>query len=264
MDHTQVKNMKNFSIKLSFTFLFLGLSINLFAQLPEEIKWQHLKKTYNKDSTEMILSLNDKLLQGEYKIPFDEGGFALYTVKKGLITGEAFWYTQGGRIESKLHYKNGVRNGLKENYDTNDQVWLSQEYKDGKQHGSSAMYKDGKIINKSEYKAGKKDGLSLTYSGDQLSTEGNYQNDLRNGVFRVYNNGQIITENNYKDDLQEGLSTSFMMGKKKMDSSYEKGKRHGVSRMYKPDESILFESYYLFGEKVTKSAFEKYQEKDQK
>jgi antitoxin component YwqK of YwqJK toxin-antitoxin module len=248
----------------SCTFVLLGLAANVFAQLPEEIKWEHLLKTYNKDSTEMILTLNNKLLQGQYKVPSDEGGFALYTINKGLITGEAFWYTQGGRMECKLHYKNGVRNGLKENYDSDNNVWLRQEYKDGKQDGTSEMYKGSKIINKSGDKAGKKHGLSLTYSGDQLTTEAYYENDLRNGAHRVFNNGKIITENNYKDDLQNGLSTTYAQGKKSMDAVYEKGKRHGVSHMYKPDGSVLFESYYLLGEKVTKAAFEEYQQSDKK
>lgn len=250
--------------KLSYTLIFLCLGTHLFAQLPEEIKWEHLLKTYNRDSTEMVLSLNHKLLHGQYKVPFDEGGFALYTIQKGLITGEAFWYTQGGRMECKLHYKNGIRNGLKENYDSEDKVWLRQEYKDGKLDGSSEMYKGSKIINKSVYKAGKKHGVSLTYSGDQLTTEAYYENDLRNGVHRVFNNGKIITENNYKDDLQNGLSTSYALGRKSMDATYENGKRHGVSHMYKPDGSVLFESYYLLGEKVTKAAFEEYQQSDKK
>ncbi|MBB2148072.1 toxin-antitoxin system YwqK family antitoxin [Pedobacter gandavensis] len=255
--------MGNLFFKLNCTFIFLCLGTTLFAQLPEEINWKHLMKTYNKDSTEMVLSLNGKLLEGKYKIPLEEG-FALYNIKKGLITGEAFWYTQGGRMECKLYYKNGVRNGLKENYDHQDQVWLRQEYRDGKQDGISEMYTNGKIVNKSSYKAGKKDGLSLTYSGDQLSTEANYENDQRNGLYRVYNGGKIVTENNYKNDLQNGLSTTYLAGRKSMDSTYENGKRHGVSHMYKPDGSTLFENYYLFGEKVSKAAFEEYQQRDKK
>jgi antitoxin component YwqK of YwqJK toxin-antitoxin module len=250
--------------KLSYTFIFLCLGTHLFAQLPEEIKWEHLLKTYNRDSTEMVLSLNQKLLQGQYKVPFAEGGFALYNIQKGLITGEAFWYSQGGRMECKLHYKNGVRNGLKENYGSDDKVWLRQEYKDGRQDGLSEMYKGSTIINKSTYKAGKKHGVSLTYSGDQLTTEAYYENDLRNGAYRVFNNGKIVTENNYKDDLQNGLSTSYALGRKSMDATYENGKRHGVSHMYKPDGSVIFESYYLLGEKVTKAAFEEYQQSNKK
>lgn len=259
-----MKINRNLILKLSCTFIFLCLGTPLFAQQPEEINWKHLVKTYNPDSSKLVLSLNDKLLEGNYKIPLEEGSFALYTIKNGLITGEAFWYSQGGRMECKLLYKNGVRNGLKENYDNENRVWLRQEYKDGKEHGLSEMYNNGKLVNKSTYKAGKKDGLSLTYSGDQLTTEANYENDQRNGVFRVYNAGKIVTENNYKNDVQNGLSTTYNLGKKSMDSTYENGKRHGVSHMYKPDGSILFESYYLLGQKVTKLAFEEYQQSDKK
>jgi len=103
------------TLKFCFTITLLFYSAVIFAQLPEEIKWKHLQKNYNADSSELVLSLNNQLLQGKYKIPFDEGGFALYNIKKGIITGEAFWYSQGGRMECKLYYRNGVRNGLKEN-----------------------------------------------------------------------------------------------------------------------------------------------------
>jgi hypothetical protein len=119
-------------LKITSLFLLFSLAKPIYAQLPEEIKWKHLQKDYNADSSELVLSLNNKLLQGKYKIPFDEGGFALYNIKKGIITGEAFWYSQGGRMECKLYYKNGVRNGIKENYDNEGKVWLRQEYKDGK------------------------------------------------------------------------------------------------------------------------------------
>jgi len=269
--------------KLTAILMMICLSSPLLAQLPEEIQWKHLVKTYTPDSSEMVLTLNGKPLQGKYKIPLDENSFALYNIKNGMITGDAFWYTNGGHLECKLIYKKGIRNGLKENYDNDGKVWLRQEYKDGKQHGISEMYNGGKIVTKSEYKAGKKHGLSLTYMGDNVSTESyyendlknglsknygpdgklsveiNYKNDKRNGPYRTYNNGEIMTETNYLDDLQNGLSTSFVMGKKNMDATFENGKRHGVSHMYKPDGAVLFESYYLLGEKVTKADFEKYQ-----
>lgn len=271
--------MMNTTLKLYLTATFVFISTAIFAQLPEEIKWKHLQKNYNADSSELVLSLNNQLLQGKYKIPFDEGGFALYNIKKGIINGEAFWYSQSGRMECKLYYKNGVRNGLKENYDNEGKVWLRQEYKDGKKNGVSEMYSSGKLINKSIYKADKKHGLSQTFSGDKITTETNYENDLRNGpcktygldgkltvessykndkrdgVYRVYNDGQIMTETTYKDDLQDGLSTTYALGKKNMDAEFVNGKRHGVAHMYKSDGTTLFTHYYLNGEKVTEAIY---------
>lgn len=269
----------NTTLKFYFTATLLFAWISIFAQLPEEIKWKHLQKNYNADSSELVLSLNNQLLQGKYKIPFDEGGFAVYNIKKGIITGEAFWYSQGGRMECKLYYNKGVRNGLKENYDSEGKVWLRQEYKDGKKNGVSEMYSIGKLINKSVYKADKKSGLSQTFSGDKVTTEAYYENDLKNGisktygldgklnveinykddkrdgVYRVYNNGQIMTETRYKDDLQNGLSTTYSLGKKNMDAEFVNGKRHGVAHMYKPDGTAIFTHYYLNGEKVTEAIY---------
>ncbi|RZK20015.1 MAG: toxin-antitoxin system YwqK family antitoxin [Pedobacter sp.] len=279
-----MKKLKNIS-GLTLTALLILTANLLYAQLPEEIKWKHLQKNYNSDSSELVLSLNSQLLNGKYKIPFDEGGFALYNIKKGIITGEAFWYSQGGRMECKIYYKNGVRNGLKENYDNEGKVWLRQEYKDGKKNGVSEMFSNGKLVNKSLYKLDKKHGLSQTFSGDQVLTETYYENDLKNGtsknysldgkltlevnykndkrsgIYQVYNDGQIMTETNYKDDLQHGLSTTYALGKKNMDAEFLNGKRHGIAHMYKPDGTVLFTHYYLNGEKVTEAIYSQAQKK---
>ena len=136
------------------------LSSSLYAQIPEEIKWEHLQKNYTADSSDLMLSLNGKYLSGKYKIPLNEKSYAVYNIKNGMITGDAFWYTNGGHLECKLEYKRGVRNGLKENYDNDGKVWLRQEYKNGKQDGFSEMYSNGKLSLKSLYK---KDLLNFVF-----------------------------------------------------------------------------------------------------
>lgn len=240
----------------------LIFNISTKAQLPEEIKWKHLEKIYTPDSSQLILKLNGKTLEGKYKIPFDEGGFALYSIKNGKISGDAFWYSPAGNIECKLRYRNGVRNGLKENYDKHGKVWLLQEYKDGKQHGLNEMYSGGQLSNKSEYENGKKAGTQYTYSSGKLLTEVNYLNDLREGLSKTYMlDGTPITEINYTADKQNGLTTMYAMGYKSMDFIFENGLKHGISHMYKPDGGIIFTNYYLNGEKVSKEEFQKYKAK---
>ena len=189
--------------KVILLLIMLLVSVSFYAQLPEEIKWEHLKKTYAVDSTSLQLSLNGKNLNGKYKIPLDESWFALYSIKNGMITGDAFWYTNGGHLECKLGYKRGVRNGLKENYDNNGKVWLRQEYKDGKQDGLSEMYSNGQINTKSEYKKGKKEGKQITYSSGKVLSETEYKNGLRNGKSKTSDlQGNPISEINYKNDQQ--------------------------------------------------------------
>lgn len=246
--------------KIFFTFLMIFIAGSISAQMPEEIQWKHLVKAYTADSTEMVLSLNGKALNGAYKIPFDEGGFALYNIKNGMISGSAFWYSNTGHMECKLNYKKGVRNGLKENYDSDGNVWLRQEYKDGRQDGINEMYSGGKLVNKSDYKNGKKHGWSYTYTDEKLVTESHYENGMQNGASRNYINGKVSQESNFKDDKRHGLHTMYANGMKSMDFMYENGEKHGVSHMYKPDGTVLFEHYYVSGQKVNKIEFEKFQQ----
>ena len=243
---------------LSF-ILMLFLSVSVYAQIPEEIKWEHLKKTYATDSTALQLSLNGKSLNGAYKIPLDEDSYALYTIKNGMITGEAFWYTNGGTLECKLLYKRGVRNGLKENYDKNGKVWLRQEFKDGRQDGLSEMYSNGQLNTKSEYKKGKKYGKQISYSSGKILSETEYKDNLREGISKTYDfQGNLISEISYKQDRQDGLSVMYAMGKRNMDFMFVAGKKHGIGHMYKPDGSVIFTSYYLNGEKVSENDYQLY------
>ena len=246
--------------KICAILMMIFLSTSFYAQIPEEIKWEHLKKTYAKDSTALQLTLNGKSLNGKYKIPLDESSYALYTIKNGLITGDAFWYTNGGHLECKLEYKRGVRNGLKENYDTDRKVWLRQEFKDGKQDGLSEMYSNGQLTTKSEYKKGKKEDKQITYSGGKVLSETEYKDGLREGKSKTYDlQGNTISEINYKKNQQNGLTIMYAMGKKTMDFMFLDGKKHGIGHMYKPDGSVVFTHYYLNGEKVSKEEYVTYQ-----
>lgn len=248
--------------KILLMLLTVCLSSSLYAQQPEEIQWKHLEKIYAKDSTQLLLKLNGKALEGKYKIPFEEGGYALYNIRAGKITGDAFWYSIAGNIECKLRYKNGVRNGLKENYDRDGKVWFKQEYINGKQDGINEMYSGGQLTNKSEYKNNKKDGTQYSYSSGKLLSETNYKEGMRDGVSKTYDlSGKLISEINYKNDKQNGLTTMFAIGNKSMDFVFKNGEKHGIGHMYKPDGSVVFTSYYVNGEKVTKEEFEKYEQK---
>lgn len=240
-------------------YLFLILfSLSYKAQIPEEIQWKHLEKVYAKDSTQLVLKLNTKALNGTYKIPFDDGSYALYKIEKGMIYGDAFWYSAANNLEAKLKYKNGVRDGLKENYDRNGNVWLRQNYKLGKQDGKSEMLSDGKLANDSNYKLGKKEGLQKVYLNGKLISEINYKEGLKDGFSKTYDsNVNLITEINYKNDLRNGLTAMYANAKKTMDFEYKNGEKHGISHMYDPNGKLIFTHYYSHGNRVTAAEYEK-------
>lgn len=228
------------------------------AQMPEEIQWKHLEKVYNADSSSLTLRLNNQPLNGSYKIPFDEGGYSLIPVKAGKINGDVYWYTTSGRKEARLQYKNGVRNGLKENYDQDGKVWLSQYYKDGKQDGDEIMYSGGVIHHTCSYKKGLKEGVDITYTDGIKMTEDHYTRGMKNSVSRIYDReGSLQVESHYKDDRRDGFHDTYANGRKNMSVAYRNGIRHGVSYMYKQDGSVLFESYFYKNNKVSKEEFER-------
>lgn len=249
--------MKNL-FKIIPAVLFIFISIFSQAQIPEEIQWNQLEKVYVKDSIIMTLKLNNKPLQGNYKIPFEEGGYALYKIKDGKINGDVFWYSNSNNLEAKLAYKNGVRFGLKENYDSKGEVWLRQNYKYGRLNGKSEMLSSGKITSETYYINGKKDATQKSFSNGKLLAETNYKEGLRDGPSKNYStDGSLISEINYKNDLQDGMTTMYANGQKTMDFNFKDGKKNGIGHMYGPEGAIVFTHYYLQGEKVTQVQFEK-------
>ncbi|MCH5597891.1 toxin-antitoxin system YwqK family antitoxin [Niabella ginsengisoli] len=266
-------------MKIYTVILALLVHFCLKAQEVKTVNWDQVKKTYNKDSSKMILTLNNIPLHGVYKEKFDDGGYGLYNIKNGMITGDVLWYSIADKLSARITYKDGVRHGKKENYDGEGKIWLKQEYLNGREHGCTEMLSNT-IRSVTCYKMGKKEGLSSRYINGVISSEENYKNGLQDGVSRTYANGKIISETNYKTGLKDGPSRTYANGSIAMEIIYKDGKRnglmtmyanekktqdatylndirHGESHMYKQDGSVLFTNYYLNDEKVTREEFEK-------
>lgn len=267
--------MKRILSLLSFSLSTLCIS----AQEIKDINWDQVRRKYNNDSSRMELSLSNIPLNGVYKQRFDDGGYGLYNVKNGMITGDVLWYNVAGKVSARMGYKNGVRHGKKENYDGQGKIWLKENYLDGRQDGITEMITSGTTATTS-YKRGKKEGLSTRYVNGKISSEENYKNGLKDGISRTYVNGELNSETSYKQDVKDGMSRNFAMGQPVMEIMYKNGKKNGVfimyangiktqdayyvedkqqgpSRMYKPDGSVLFTNYFWGGRKVTKEEFEK-------
>lgn len=249
------------------------------AQEFKDINWEQVRRKYNSDSSKMELSLNNIPLNGWYRQRFDDGGYGLYNVKNGMITGDVFWYNAAGKIIARMEYKNGVRHGKKENFDAQGKTWLRENYWNGKREGLTEMinaggtsttfyrqgkreglatrYINGKIASEEHYKNGVKDGLSRTYVNGELNSETNYKQGVKDGTSRTYTMGVPAMETLYKNGKKNGYFTMYVNGKKTQDVYYVEDKRHGPSRMYNPDGTVLFTNYFFDDQKVTKEEFEK-------
>jgi antitoxin component YwqK of YwqJK toxin-antitoxin module len=267
--------MKRILSLLSFSLSTLCIS----AQEVKNINWDQVRRKYNSDSSRMELSVNSIPLNGAYKQRFEDGGYGLYNIKNGMITGDVLWYNAAGTVSARMGYKNGVRHGKKENYDGQGKAWLKENYLNGKQEGLTEMVTSGTKAT-TFYKQGKREGLATRYLNGKISSEENYKNGLKDGISRTYVNGELNSETSYKQGLKDGLSRTYTMGVPAMETMYKNGKKNGLftmyangvktqdayyvddkrkgpSRMYRPDGTVLFTNYFFNDQKVTKEEFEK-------
>ena len=101
-----------------------------------------------------------------------------YTCLNNVINGEYIEYLGDGTISKKINYKNGVLDGIFEDYSS------------------------GKPDAHLEFKDGKLDGKAEGYDTDSgvLRYEGEYTNGLQEGVFRMYDyQGNLTSEVVFKD-----------------------------------------------------------------
>ncbi len=267
-------------MKRILPLVYFSLSaLYIHAQEVKDVNWDQVRRKYNNDSSRMVLSLNNIPLNGVYKQRFDDGGYGLYNIKNGMITGDVVWYNITGKVSARMGYKNGVRHGKKEHYDGQGKTWLKENYVDGKQDGVTQLITSGTTAI-AHYKRGKREGLSTRYVSGRISSEENYKNGLKEGVSRTYVNGELNAEASYKQGVKDGMSKSYAMGQPVMEVMYKNGKKNGIfimyangmktqdayyvedrqqgpSRIYKPDGSILFTNYFWSGQKITKAEFEK-------
>lgn len=127
-------------MKRILTILCLSLTYFISAQEIKHVEMCDLKFETNKDSTEMTVSKNGKLLAGKYKISgvFPEQ-HSLTEFINGKAEGKSITVYNGIVIREK-HFKNGLPNGIWTEFDDSGENVLRKIY-----------YWNGKRVSKNEY-----------------------------------------------------------------------------------------------------------------
>ncbi len=201
--------------KFSLAIVFALISISVFGQtslMENEVKIQRFGKEV------IYKTLDNKPLEGHYKIADRRGNYSDLHFKNGKKHGEVFEYDYKGRKLSHKKFKNGRANGLYQVFNQNGQIKIKGTFIDGIQNGKWEYFDDkGKPKTVENFKNGKKDGKWWKKKVNQ------------------YNYTSIITEN-YKDDQHFGHSE-------------ERGE-NGVlnwEREYSNESSYTHKEYYRNG-----------------
>lgn len=174
-------------------FLFLLLQ-TVFAEKVDskQVHYDYATKTYTR---------NGKPFTGTSVIKDSQGNTVEEIgVKEGKLNGFDIMYTNG-KVTSKMHYIQGVKEGKSYVYSLSDySLYQIVEYKNDKKHGLLQTYSpEGYVESESLYSNGKRDGVyKKFFKNGKIKISGTYQNSKKSGKWIYYNSdGSIQRENNY-------------------------------------------------------------------
>ena len=98
----------------------------------------------------------------------ERGGLSYEVNNEKPFTGTTLSYHPNGQLESRIKYKNGLKDGLSESFHENGQLESRIKYKNGSHVDGQVeiFYKNGTLESKTNYKDGQLDGLSEFFYED--------------------------------------------------------------------------------------------------
>ncbi|TPN82815.1 toxin-antitoxin system YwqK family antitoxin [Aquimarina algicola] len=145
-----------------------------------------------------------ELLEGYYKIGYDDGSYILINFVKGEYDGKFIAYHENGNLKATSFFKDGLKHGKETFYNDKEIKIQENNFKNGKTHGDQLDYTEqGKLISVQTYKNGKRHGKWLrhfisTYKGLKGTRVEYYKDDNPVGHWiEKFENGQIYEEKIY-------------------------------------------------------------------
>ncbi len=121
--------------------------------------------------------------------------------KNGIIETKYETVNDTGKtqIQSRIEYKDGVKNGIYEVYNSNNILLLKTNYKNDLKDGNYLLYYDDGILKcKTCFKNNKINGNKVNYYKDgKIEEIGNYVEDLLHGEYKKYDTNGVLIEHSH-------------------------------------------------------------------
>lgn len=242
--------------------LFVMFNINSFGQQRTYYLDNLVQKKNNDGQIGYYESETGNLLDGEYKIltSYYSKEYASVYFEEGVKKGKEIHYKDGFRTY-ECFYKNGMLEGLLEEFDSEGNVIRKVLYVQDKMEGKDIYYSsEGTIRREVNYKNGVQDGREVTYNSEsgEVEMEANYKNGVLDGnqLRKDWSNqaGDFIIKSVYKNgilqDYKEYYSTGELLKKKVFIAGGDKS----IDYSYRIDGSLLsecaYDGTYLDGKQV--------------
>ncbi len=231
---------------LLFAFLFSLFCKSQTLLTKDEIKIQRFGKEL------LYKTLENKPLNGYYKIADERGNYTEMTLKKGKLEGKIIKYNYDDIKLSEENFKNGKLNGEYLYFYKNGKISKKGFYVDGKQDGKWEFFNDkGELEKEENYKLGKKDGrfwIKRYSSGTFYTKTEFYKDDNPIGEWvEKWQNGNLKETRSYKEKGTYVQKTYHNNGKLHEQKIYKNFKLDGLQLVYYPSTILRKRELYKDG-----------------
>jgi hypothetical protein len=125
------------------------------------------------------------------------------TYKNCKRNGMTYWYSDNGKIKSKVNFKDGKEQGIYTSYYDNGKKKLVVNYTNGQKNGIQKIYYDNGVLgSKVRYEMGKREGVMTEWDEDGFKySEVFYKNNYKVGIKKYFDHdGNIVMTEEYKMD----------------------------------------------------------------
>lgn len=170
-----------------------GKEVGRFTFYNQGSPYPSIVKVFSKNSdTATVKFYNKSRLKTEGKM-----------IGKERVGKWTYYFSDGKRVFSEEHYKNGKLDGSVKNYYGNGKLTEETFYKDGKKDGTSKIYTEqGVLIEDVNYKDDKLNGLASYYDiKGVIKEKGNYKDGARSGKWEYYIDGELSDKGRERKNL---------------------------------------------------------------
>lgn len=187
------------------------------------------------------------------EIPLDQlverNGVSYQVNQENPFTGLTLSYHPNGQLESRVKYKNGLKDGLTETFNQNGQILESINFKENIENGPFELFhENGQLQIEGIYNNGlPSDGqLERFYENGSLESRINFKDGQQDGPFEIfYKTGQIKIKGNVISEVLFGLYESYHENGNKSEVKYFKNnKLDGPYKSYWTNGNLKKESDY--------------------
>jgi len=177
--------------------------------------------------------------------------------KDGILNGLFEEYYPNGQLMTKVLYKNGRKDGLYESYWNNGQEKVKNIYKNGiiKDGTYKWFWKNSQLHLIRSYKNGVLEGhYEVYYKHGQLKNRGEYSNNFKNGIFESYwFNGQLRGKETFKYGIRvDGDFISYWYNGKILErGTYKNGILEGTYELFYKNGKLEFQKYFKNGIEIS-------------